>query len=477
MPRTVPVSRPWLSLTVCLAVVAALTTATITPAQAARKKADLTVTTISAPARVTAGAKITIRATVRNGGTATAAGSVLAFKLSKDPKVGADIALAPTKAAPKIKPRKSWTVSIAATVPAKVTPGRYYVLGCADATKKVREKSEGNNCRVSAAVQVTEAPSSHDLIDQDVESGKLTEEQGLTYKVFSDFGDARLPAKYVGPYDAVDEGALAQAAEDWPGLSAATKGVLRPFLIPPFYAGSHWTPGTFPGGRGPAAIDAPWCSGGDDVNPVFESWDFVETTGGEFRIWWLKKHPGDATQAAHMVGVLESTIIPELTALMGRGPKSDGGGFCDGGSNATDIAMVDARTATVYGDGSCGQAGTSTHMIWPRTKPAAWAGADPYLAHEVMHTIQFATPQNGSCAEFEWLREATAQWTQDYVTDPTYGVGLGPDDTEFEATPYFLDSTYRPRSATPTWRTCSPSGARARAARRSCRRSGTTRRR
>ena len=79
-------------------------------------------------------------------------------------------------------------------------------------------------------------------------------------------------------------------------------------------------------------------------------------------------------------------------------------------------------------------------MVWPRTKPAAWPGADPYLAHEVMHTIQFGVPQNGTCAEFKWLREATAQWVQDYVTDPAYGIGLGPDDTEFEAAPHFLDS-------------------------------------
>jgi hypothetical protein len=32
----------------------------------------------------------------------------------------------------------------------------------------------------------------------------------------------------------------------------------------------------------------------------------------------------------------------------------------------------------------------------------------------------------------------TAEWVQDYVTDPAYGIGVTPDDTEFRATPLFL---------------------------------------
>ena len=32
----------------------------------------------------------------------------------------------------------------------------------------------------------------------------------------------------------------------------------------------------------------------------------------------------------------------------------------------------------------------------------------------------------------------TAQWVQDYVTDPSYGIGLTPDDTEFQAAKIYL---------------------------------------
>jgi hypothetical protein len=77
----------------------------------------------------------------------------------------------------------------------------------------------------------------------------------------------------------------------------------------------------------------------------------------------------------------------------------------------------------------------------PRTHTqASWRGADPYLAHEVMHAIQFAKPTVASCAGGSWVREMTAEWVQDYVTDPTYGVGLGPDDTEHQIAQTFLDN-------------------------------------
>jgi hypothetical protein len=304
----------------------------------------------------------------------------------------------------------------------------------------VKERNDGNNCRVSAAVQVDEPASSHELIDEAVQNGELTEEQGLTYKVFSDFKDPRLPDKYAGTPDALEEGALGEAADSWPNLSTQTQDTLRPFLIPPFYAGSHWSPEPADGGRPLAADGAPWCSGTGGSSPLFSDWDYLDVPGGQYRIWWPQGNTADAAQAAHMSHLIATKILPELTALMGRGPKPDGDELCNGDSPATDIALVDAKTATVNGNGFlCGD-GVSTRMVWPRTKPAAWAGSDPYLAHEIMHTIQFAFPQDGWCGDYEWLREMTAQWVQDYVTDPAYGIGLTPDDTEFEAAPHFLDA-------------------------------------
>jgi PKD repeat protein len=429
---------------VCCALAAGLATPVLDAATASalRKKADLTVTAVKAPARAMPGARISVSATVRNGGRAKAGKSTTAWLLSRDQKLGRDVVLKPTRPTPALKPRKTWKGSATLTVPAATAAGTYYVLACADQARRVKETQEGNNCRPSGRLTLRLPASSHQLIDEDVATGKLTPEQGLIYKVFSDYGDKRLPSQYIGRGNGLDEGALEEAAETWDDLTSSGQQTLRPFLIPPFYAGSHWSPGVFGEAAEPrptaAAFDSPWCSGGDEVNPLYESWEHLDTAGGDYRIWWLKKNTGDATQAAHIRDVIDQTILPALTLLMGHGPKRDGNGLCDGGTDATDIALVDASTATVFGDSTCGPVGTSTHMIWPRTKPAAWAGSDPYLAHEIMHTIQFAMPQNGSCGEYKWLREMTAQWVQDYVTDPAYGIGLGPDDTEFQAAKIYL---------------------------------------
>lgn len=432
----------WGWLVACALVATGVVTLQPETAVAAGRKADLTVSSLATPAQVGQGERLTVRAKVRNGGRAKANASTTVFYLSTDAERGQDRKLTPSWSTPALKPGKSATATTKVLVPAAVEPGTYRVIACADARRKVAEVKEGNNCLVGKPVSVDGPQSSHDLIEQDVAAGVLTEEQGLTYQVFSDYDDPRLPGKYAGQPNGLDEGALTEVADQWDQLTPATQTRLRPFLIPPFYAGSHWSPAA--GGRPEQVVptspsfDSPWCSGGD-VNPLYESWDHVDTADGRIRIWWLKKNTGDVTLAAHLLGELEGKILPALTDLMGRGPKADGGGLCDGGSGALDIALVDADTAMTYADGSCGAGGTSAHMLFPRD-PArpTWPGHDPYLAHEVMHAIQFAMPVAGDCASYSWLREMTAEWVQDYVTDPSYGIGVAPDDTEFWAAPRYF---------------------------------------
>ncbi|HWJ83582.1 MAG TPA: CARDB domain-containing protein [Nocardioides sp.] len=433
----------WVRWWVCAAVATALAVPAAPEASAAGGRApDLTVVSVAAPSTVAAGSTAKVRVKVRNGGTSRAASSVTAFRLSADKRVGDDRLLKPAAATPALSPGRSWSGRVGLSVPPATAAGGYYVLACADAKRRVREKSEGNNCRPSARVTVTAAATSHDLIDADVAAGVLTEEQGLVYKVYSDFRDPRLPDRYAAATDGLEEGALTEAAQSWDSLSPAAQDELRPFLVPAFYPGSHWTPA--PPGRPVAprrgvSLDAPWCSGSADVQPAYETWDHLDSAGGNFRVWWLHRNPGDSALAARLAGVLDSTILPELVKLMGHSYKPDGGGFCDGGTGAVDIALVDAATAMTYPDGPCGAGGTSTHLVWPRTKPAPWADIEPYLAHEVMHMIQFGMPVAGSCGDSSWLREMTAEWVQDYVTDPAYGIGLAPDDTEHLAAPLYLD--------------------------------------
>lgn len=425
--------------TASLLAVVAPTSATARPAP----RPDLTVTSVTAPTTVRQGASLAVTTVVRNAGRAAARSTTVRLVLSRDRRPGADRALTPARSVPLLRPARASRKTARVTVPASTPVGTWYVLACADPGRRVRETRENNNCRASRAVRVTVVPTSESLIDADLATGRITEQQALQYRIFADFRDRRLPARYAGRPSGLGHGALGDAADTWDTLSAATQRVVRPFLVPPMYAGSHWSPA---GGAGTAPAPSaratsPWCSGENGDSPLFDSWDHADNADGTVRIWWLEDNPGDVATANHLIQVLDDKILPALTSLMGRGPRPDDGGFCDGGSAALDISLVDARTANVVADDvRCGQAGTSTHLVFPRTAAGAgWAALDPYLAHEVMHTIQFAMPVAGSCARYSWLREMTAQWVQDYVTDPSFGIGVTPDDTEFGAAPLFLD--------------------------------------
>ena len=422
----------------------------VTPAASARPapRPDLTVTTVTAPAAVRQGGTLAVTTVVRNAGRAPARSSAVRFVLSRDARLGNDRSLRATRSVPRLRAARTSRATTRITVPATIPVGAWYVIACADGGRRVRESKESNNCRAGRRVSVTVRPSSEERIEADVAAGRITAHQGLLYRVFSDFKDRRLPARYAGAASGLGDGALGAVTDAWGTLPRAIQDQVRPFLVPPMYAGSHWSPAAADAAPAGRAI-SPWCSGENGSSPLFQSWDFADNADGTVRIWWLQDHPGDAVTAGHLLQELDDKILPALTSLMGRGPRPDGGGVCDGGSAALDVSLVDARTANVVADNtSCGQAGTTTHLVFPRTAAGAgWSGLDPYLAHEVMHTIQFALPVAGSCRQYSWLREMTAQWVQDYVTDPSFGIGVAPDDTEWGAAALFLDHPGTPLDA------------------------------
>ena len=112
---------------------------------------DLVVARVEAkvPAPVQPGGKFSIPAAVRNKGARRARTSNARFYLSEDRLRGDDIALV---SAVQIHPlragdREAFTASV--RVPASTKNGEYYVLACADSSRRVAERREGNNCRVS----------------------------------------------------------------------------------------------------------------------------------------------------------------------------------------------------------------------------------------------------------------------------------------------------------------------------------------
>jgi hypothetical protein len=152
--RTVRLAVPVLT-------VLTLTSLLILPEAArATQLPDLTVSAVANPpqtARV--GASIYVRDTVKNTGPAKAGASVTRYYLSLDAKKGAgDVRLTGTRSVEALLPQKSSAGRRDHTIPSSASPGIYFLLACADDTRKVAERNEGNNCRASSLKVAVAAP-------------------------------------------------------------------------------------------------------------------------------------------------------------------------------------------------------------------------------------------------------------------------------------------------------------------------------
>jgi hypothetical protein len=440
--------------------------ATTAPAAGAAKKPDLVVAAVSGvPPTLERGEDVRLSVTTQNRGKKKAGRSTTRLILSTDQRPSSGDLKPGSEASVKPLAPKARAVSrITLTGPGAASLGSYYVIACADDAKRVAESSERNNCRAAAPAFRLRALSSEELIEEAVSEGEITAEQGVQYKLFAQFGDDRLPERFEGAPDPFGHGAMEDAIQAWDGLSVAAKDVVRPFLIPPYHEGSYWDDPATPTAAARSAPrrrdnpDSPWCTGNVDV--ALEDWSFVEAdsgpAAGKIRIWYQDDLAAtDAALANSLMTTMETKIWPPLTTLMGREPLPDSGSTesCEGGSDALDIALLDLPTASTFSHTSA-QENTPARMMFPRSPvPPGWAALEPYLAHEFMHMIQFSyTFGSGDATSTEnrWIREGTAQWVQDYVTDPAYGIGITPEDTEHQPLPTFFNNPQVPLdSATP----------------------------
>jgi subtilase family serine protease len=105
---------------------------------------DLTITSVSLPFTVTAGAAVTISDTVKNSGAADAVPSVIRFYLSTNAQLdGSDQALGERQVW-MLAAGLSSTGTTSVTIPAGIS-GTWYVIAVADVTGVVAEASETNN--------------------------------------------------------------------------------------------------------------------------------------------------------------------------------------------------------------------------------------------------------------------------------------------------------------------------------------------
>lgn len=122
--------------------------------------ADLAVPGVSfKPKRVVSGGSLVVKYSLRNVGLARAPSTELRVFASHDRRRDmTDIRLRGTGTVGKIRTGHRFRGRVRATVPTALLPGRYYVIACADASRKLRERNERNNCR-AAAQRVRVAPS------------------------------------------------------------------------------------------------------------------------------------------------------------------------------------------------------------------------------------------------------------------------------------------------------------------------------
>jgi CARDB len=134
------------------------------PAHGAATKADLQPAAAAAglPSKAVApGARISLSLAVRNVGNRSAGRSATGVFLSKDRRRDASDTRVLRLSTKSVRAGRSARLRSAIKVPAGVAAGEYRLIVCSDLGGRVRERSEGNNCRVLRGVlriAVAQAP-------------------------------------------------------------------------------------------------------------------------------------------------------------------------------------------------------------------------------------------------------------------------------------------------------------------------------
>jgi subtilase family serine protease len=126
-------------------------------------KPDLTISSTNVPSSVTIGESISLSATVKNQGTASAASSYLKCYLSNDATYSTDDVILSTSTVTSLGAGLSSTVQSGSINTANWATGNKYLLFVADANNQIAESNEGNNLNYRA---ITINSSKPDLVVQ-----------------------------------------------------------------------------------------------------------------------------------------------------------------------------------------------------------------------------------------------------------------------------------------------------------------------
>jgi hypothetical protein len=116
------------------------------------RRPDLVMWSLASPPEFLApGASFTSRLTVANVGRARSARSSVRAYLSRDSRKGkGDVLLASASGVPTLKRGKAVSRRAVLRVPSATATGLWFLIACADDSRRIREKNERNNCRAAA---------------------------------------------------------------------------------------------------------------------------------------------------------------------------------------------------------------------------------------------------------------------------------------------------------------------------------------
>jgi len=271
-------------------------------------------------------------------------------------------------------------------------------------------------------------PSSITQIDAALSAGDVDEETALLYRLYAAFGDGRLPANLrAGGY--IETGAILRSTRtQLDSLSPAVREIAESFFIPPIYEGTWYRDAGEPGALSKGRKGEPL---GCDAT----GWDFHETD--KLRVWWSTLRPGHANIAFAVLNELATKAWPKLTALMDRTPPLDSNEMAivnDGCSDHYDVYIEETQPSSdgslprlayvTDHDGSSGCDPWPRYMVVAGNKSVKTQRRIYSMAHEFMHSLQFAYRNCLAGDSVRWLTESTANWAIDHVypnaIDPKY---------------------------------------------------------
>ena len=320
-----------------------------------------------------------------------------------------------------------------------------------DASGQVTAHARGNavitatsgSATASAALKVYQADGpgadakSTALIAQALASGAITAEQALMYRVYAQFGDARLPAAYAGaPAAAPDHLLLREVASKLPTLSQAAQDLLHPFFVPPLYAQSWYAEQLAALDPQAAAKGSKTQSARSGPQTVLANCDFAAHP-----LFIGKVSTDHFNGLLHRAALLRQQPSPRRARRrggrggLGRRDRPARARAAEGQRRALQrrrrqgrhLPGARPRRARRRPDralfGNLRQH-AELHPAQPvqradvRGLPLASGEAHDIVksvvGHEFMHVLQFAMARTTSCDDMRWFDEATAEWAMDF---------------------------------------------------------------